>query len=64
MQKNYDMKDFKFMVIIQLDLKVATIVKRLVTLLLIVINLSLKKKGKNLLLMYVLFQRIYRILVR
>lgn len=34
------MKDFKFMVIIQLDLKVATIVKRLVTLLLIVINLS------------------------
>lgn len=40
MQKNYDMKDFKFMVIIQLDLKVATIVKRLVTLLLIVINLS------------------------
>lgn len=34
------MKDFKFMVIIQLDLKVATIVKKLVTLLLIVINLS------------------------
>jgi len=39
-QNNYDVKDFKFMVIIQLDLKVATIVKKLVTLLLIVINLS------------------------